>query len=236
MNAGAARSSSTMSEAAPHAVNYHGWVFDSFAPYLRPGTALEVGSGHGVYSRMLARVVASVIVSDIDPVAIDAIRGELSDLKNVAYRVMDGVDTSKIGHLIDDVVLVNVLEHIEKDAVLLRSAFDSLNDDGRLVVFSPAFPQLYSRLDRDAGHFRRYTRSGLVGLVRGAGFDILHARLFNAVGFFGWYANKLIGSSLHAKHTNAQVLLYDRLVPLLKRFDSFIPFIGTSLLVVGRKP
>jgi SAM-dependent methyltransferase len=216
-----------MSDAAPHAVNYHAWVFDSFAPYLRPGTALEVGSGHGVYSRMLARVVASVIVSDIDPVAVDAIRSELSDLKNVAYRVMDGVDASALRDRIDDVVLVNVLEHIERDDVLLRSAFES---------FSPAFPQLYSRFDRDAGHFRRYTRSGLVGLVRGAGFDILHARLFNAVGFFGWYANKLMGSSLHAKHTNAQVLLYDRLIPILKRFDSFIPFIGTSLLVVGRKP
>lgn len=235
MNAGGVRSSSTMSAATPFALNYHGWVFDSFARYLKPGVALEIGSGHGVYARKLAKVAESVIVSDIDPRAVDTIRRELGGVPNVEYVVMDGIDRKVLGRPVDDAILVNVLEHIENDGELLRACFESLHDDGRVVVFSPAFPQLYSRLDRDAGHFRRYTRRGLVDLVRAAGFQIVHARFFNAAGFFGWYANKLMGSGLHASHTHAQVLLYDRLVPVLRRFDAVLPSLGTSLLVVGKR-
>jgi SAM-dependent methyltransferase len=233
---GELRVNSTMSAATPLALNYHGWVYGSFAPYLKVGTALEVGSGHGIYARMLARSLESVIVSDIDPVAVEGIRQGLAGVSNVDYRVMDGVDVNVLGRRVDNVVLVNVLEHIEQDGVFLRDCFDSLQDGGRLVVFTPAFPMLYSRLDSDAGHYRRYTRRGLLDLVKGAGFEIIAARLFNAVGFFGWYANKLLGSGLHSRHTNAQVLLYDRLVPLLRRVDSLIPFVGQSLLVVGTKP
>jgi SAM-dependent methyltransferase len=228
-------SASTMSEAMPHAHNYHRWVFDSFARYLKPTTALEIGSGHGAYSRLLAEILDSVIVSDIDPEAVERIRIELAGIPNVEYRVMDGVDPQLLGRPVDNIVLVNLLEHIEDDGALLAHCRDSLREDGRLVVFSPAFPLLFSRMDEEAGHFRRYTRGGIVDVVRGAGFEVTEVRFFNAIGFFGWYANKLVGSGIHGAGTNSQINLYNRLIPWTKRADALMPFIGQSLLVVGKK-
>jgi SAM-dependent methyltransferase len=231
----AVESHGTMSQAMPHAHNYHEWVFRSFAAHLRPGTALEIGSGHGAYSRKLAAVQREVIVSDIDPAAIDRIRGELGGLPNVRYLVMDGLDPAALGAPVDNVVLLNLLEHVERDAELLGACRANLAPRGVLVVFSPAFPALYSRMDREAGHFRRYTRAGLAALVELAGFEVVAARHFNALGFFGWYANKLAGSGIHAAGTNAQITLFDRLVPLVRRLDPLLPFVGQSLVVVGRR-
>jgi len=228
-------SSGTMSQAMPHAHNYHAWVFESFARHLKPGSALEIGSGHGAYSRKLAERAFEVVVSDIDPAAIERIRDELAGVDHVRYLVMDGLDRAALGAPVDNVVLLNLLEHIERDQALLAGCRDCLTPGGVLAVFSPAFPALYSRMDREAGHFRRYGRAQLVSLVEGAGFEVVDARFFNAVGFFGWYANKLLGSGIHSGSTNAQIGLFDRLVPLVKRFDRLLPFLGQSLVVVGRK-
>lgn len=228
-------SSSTMSQAMPHAHNYHAWVVGSFAGDLKPGSALEIGSGHGAYARALAPGRSQHVVSDIDPAAIARLRVELAGVANVRFLVMDGLDPAALGGPVDNIVLLNLLEHIDDDAGLLAACHDSLTPGGVLVVFSPAFPALYSRMDREAGHFRRYTPDGLRRRIEGAGLEVSRCRLFNAVGFFGWYLNKLLGSGIHSAGTNAQIAVYDRLIPLLRRADGLLPFVGQSLLAVARR-
>jgi SAM-dependent methyltransferase len=224
-----------MSPAMSQAVNYHQWVYDAFADLLRPGTALEIGSGHGMYSRKLAAQLSRVMISDIDPEAIERIRKETADVENVEYVLMNGLDPKVVGAPVDNVILINVLEHIEADRDLLARCWDNLTDAGMVVVFSPAFQLLYSRMDREAGHFRRYGLDELEGVVADAGFEIVRSRFFNAVGFFGWVANKLMNSGIHGKGTNAQIRVYDRVIPFIRRIDRLMPFLGQSVLVVGRK-
>jgi SAM-dependent methyltransferase len=228
-------SADTMTAAIRDANNYHDWVFASFARFLQPGSTLEIGSGHGQYSRRMAPLVRDLIVSDIDPAAIERIRIELASIANVRYLVMDGLDPERLRQTVDNIVLINVLEHIEDDAHALRQCRDNLADGGSVIVFSPAFPLLFSRMDEAAGHFRRYTRSGLIALVRAAGFDVRHIRYVNAVGFFGWLVNKWMGSDINSSTTNLQVQAYDRLIPLIRHVDRVAPFIGQSLLVVATK-
>jgi len=230
------RSAETMSRAMKHAHRYHEWVFSSFRACLRPGATLEVGSGHGRYTRLLAPLVEEVIVSDIDPLAVESIRSELAGLPNVRFRVMDGIAPDQIGRPVQNIVLVNILEHIEKDADFIARCRDALAPDGVLVVFAPAFPCLYGRMDQQAGHFRRYSRAGLRALLEAQGLRVERLRYFNAVGFFGWLVNKWLGSGVNAALTNAQVSLYDKLVPMLKHADHLLPFIGQSLLAVAVKP
>jgi 2-polyprenyl-3-methyl-5-hydroxy-6-metoxy-1,4-benzoquinol methylase len=229
------RSRDTMSDAIREARNYHDWVFESFAQFLKPGRAIEIGSGHGQYSRRIAPQVEQLIVSDIDAAAIEAIRPQLGDVPNVRYLVMDGIDPARLDGQVESVVLVNIIEHVEDDRQLLDRCAQSLSAGGSLIVFAPAFPQLFSRMDRDAGHFRRYTRRALTTLVQAAGFTLVTARYLNAVGFFGWLANKWIGSRVNSRTTNLQVAAYDRLIPYLRQADRLLPFLGQSLLVVGRK-
>jgi SAM-dependent methyltransferase len=228
------RSNETMSPAIRDAAAYHEWVFQSFAQQLVPGTVLEIGSGHGLYARKLAQRAAKVIVSDIDPRAIAEIRPSLADLSNVDYRVMSGIDASELGERsLENIVMVNVLEHIEDDAGVLRSAARVLKPGGRLAVFVPAYPLLYSRMDAQAGHFRRYRRAPLVDAMTRAGLTVLSARYFNAVGFFGWLANRWAASGLQDASTNGQIRIFDRLVPVFRRVDRLVPFIGQSLVAIA---
>ncbi|GMV40132.1 MAG: hypothetical protein AMXMBFR64_18480 [Myxococcales bacterium] len=229
-------SDETMTAAIKSAHNYHAWVFGSFARYLVGGTVLEVGSGHGRYARHIAPLVDKLLISDIDPAAVDAIRRDLTDLGDrVECLVMDGVDPARLPGLLDAVVLVNLLEHVEDDAALLRHCREAVRPGGRVILFVPAFEVLFSRMDADAGHFRRYRRGTLLPLVRGAGLRVIESRYFNSVGFFGWGANKLLGSHVNSGATNAQVAVYDRLIPLLRHADRVLPFLGQSLVVIAER-
>jgi SAM-dependent methyltransferase len=230
------RSAETMSRAMKYAHRYQDWVFSSFRAWLRPGATLEVGSGHGRYTRLLAPLVEEVIVSDVDPLAVESIHTELAGLSNIRFLVMDGIAPERIGRPVQNIVLVNILEHIKQDAEFIARCRDALAPDGVLVVFAPAFPCLYGRMDKQAGHFRRYSRAGLRALLEGQGLRVEALRYFNAVGFFGWLVNKWLGSGVNAALTNAQVSLYDKLVPMLKHADHLLPFVGQSLLAVAVKP
>lgn len=229
----AVRSSETMSPAMAYADAYHQWVFSSFAADVGKGTVLEVGSGHGRYARLLAPRVEKLIVSDIDASAIDQLRGELAPLPNVEFVVMPGVDPDRLGRQVDTVLMVNVLEHIEDDIAVLAACKRALASDGRVIVFVPAFPALYSRMDKEAGHFRRYRRVELRKAMEGAGFHVQQLRYFNAIGFAGWLVNKWLGSSLAGGATNAQINVFDRLVPIFRQIDRWAPFVGQSLVAVG---
>ncbi|MEM1029196.1 MAG: class I SAM-dependent methyltransferase [Myxococcota bacterium] len=225
-----------MSDAIRTAHHYHDWVFSSFADHLRSGSALEVGSGHGKYSRKLAGRLDHLYVSDIDPRAVEAISSELSDLGNVTCITMTGIEPAAMPvSAVDNVVLVNLLEHIEDDRGMLGDCCDILRPQGRLLLFVPAFPALFSVMDDEAGHHRRYRRAALRRLVEAAGFRVVTDRMFNAVGFFGWYANKLLGSNVNSGTTNAQVGLYNQLIPVLKHADRLLPFVGQSIVLVGEK-
>jgi SAM-dependent methyltransferase len=228
-------SSETMSESIVSAHNYHDWVFGSFADYLRPGSALEVGSGHGRFSLRLLERVDRLIVADIDPEAIARIRESMSPSPKLSFLVMDGVDRTQLREPVDNIVLLNVLEHIQDDAGFLARCRESLAAEGRLIVFVPAFEALFARMDREAGHFRRYSRDGLKELLEREGFSIDCLRYFNAVGFAGWLVNKWLNSAVNSGSTNAQVRLYDRLIPWLKRVDDFVPWFGQSLVAVARR-
>lgn len=239
-----ATSRGTMTPSLPEAHNYHDWVFGSFAPFLRRGPTLEVGSGHGQYARrLLARPQGSadpLYISDLDPAALDTVRAELRGLPvkeaQVRYLVMNGIDPAQLDEPLANLLLINVLEHIEDDAGVLAAAHRALAPDGVLVVFAPAHERLYGRMDWEAGHHRRYELQALRRLLTQAGFHVAHARHFNAVGCFGWYANKLLGSGVHSAAADAQVRLYNRLVPLFKHADRLLPFLGQSVLAIGARP
>jgi SAM-dependent methyltransferase len=217
------------------AERYHQWVFSNFAHYVPNGTVLEVGSGHGRYARLLAPRAARVIVSDIDARAIESLSRELSGLSNVEFRVMDGVDRAALGTSVDAILLVNVLEHIADDAAVLRASYEAIRPGGHIMIFVPAFPMLYATMDAEAGHHRRYRLRELEQKLCAARFQLEELRYFNAVGFAGWLVNKWLGSTLAGEGTNAQISIFDKLVPVIRRVDRVIPFLGQSLVAVGRK-
>ena len=107
---------------------------------------------------------------------------------------------------------------------------------GHFCLFVPARPELFSPIDKDFGHFRRYTLPELSEKLTRAGFEIVRLNYFNFTGYFAWWLNfrflKKRGFDV------AKVRLFDRLIfPINYFVESRImraPF-GQSLIAVGRR-
>ncbi len=80
----------------------------------------------------------------------------------------------------DLITMLDMLEHVEDDAGLLRAAFRLLGKDGHILIAVPAFPSLWSKHDEILHHKRRYTRRNLRRVVEDAGFTIGHLTFFNS--------------------------------------------------------
>jgi len=71
----------------------------------------------------------------------------------------------------DLIGLFDVVEHVRDDVGLLRTASAFAVPGGRVLLTVPADPRLWSKFDRYAGHYRRYTRGMLIELLKKAGLD-----------------------------------------------------------------
>jgi SAM-dependent methyltransferase len=135
---------------------------------------------------------------------------------------------------LDTVLFINVLEHLENDALALDRAFEVLRPGGRVIVYSPADPALYGPLDIGVGHRRRYSLAALRERLTGAGFEVIDEGHQNRVGRIGWYLNSRI---LRRRNLpSAQSRIFDRLVPVFRWLDGGAPGKGLSVFAVGRKP
>ena len=55
----------------------------------------------------------------------------------------------------DAILYLDVLEHIKNDRLEIKHAFKCLKKGGFLIINVPAFNYLYSKFDKDVGHFRK---------------------------------------------------------------------------------
>ena len=96
-----------------------------------------------------------------------------------------------------------------------------LQPGGVIVLLVPAFPMLYGPIDKQLGHYRRYTRSSMRKLAGAAGLQFRRARYMNAVGFFGWWANSHIFK--REVQSAGQIGVFDRyIVPLSSRLEGIV--------------
>jgi len=88
---------------------------------------------------------------------------------------------------LDVAVLLNVLEHIEDDALAVRQLYRILKPGGIAVIEVPAGPELFDIYDELLMHYRRYKLPGLRQIFLDSQFTILrqaHLGFFLYPGFF----------------------------------------------------
>lgn len=72
----------------------------------------------------------------------------------------------------------DVLEHAEKDELVLSQMHQALHAGGGLILTVPQHKFLWSRFDEASCHWRRYNASGLIAKVKAAGFKIIKTTSF----------------------------------------------------------
>lgn len=117
-------------------------------------------------------------------------------------------DCSNLGDC-DLITLLDVLEHADDDAALLRSLASHLNPGGRIIITVPALPCLWSGEDYVSEHKRRYVKARLLDTVRSAGLRPLRATYFNTLLLPLIYFHIKINNTLNPesrKHSNLSAL------------------------------
>lgn len=199
-------------------------------------SVLEVGAGLGEFAAQFSGLDRHV-VTDVDPGAVSAMAERFADRPEVEARVLDlAVGAIDLGTPVSTVVAINVLEHIDDDTGALRALAGMTEPGGRIVLWVPAYMQLYGEFDRAVGHVRRYTPATMSTAIRDAGLEPVLVKPVNLLGALAWWVTVRRGG---VQTPNPRLVrIYDRcVVPITRALERRIaPPFGQSVLAVARVP
>lgn len=216
---------------------YFAWQSNMSARALKQ-RVLEVGCGLGNFTEFLVDR-ERVIGLDIDEECVRRHRQRFANRKNIRSLVLDALDPAFLDlkhERINSIACLNVLEHISDDRLMLQRFQEILPPSGRVVLIVPAFKALYGPIDKNLGHYRRYTKESLRRTAEAAGLQATDLRFMNFVGFFGWWLNARVLK--REEQSDGQIALFDSvIVPVMSRAEAAIePPVGQSIFAVLEKP
>jgi SAM-dependent methyltransferase len=214
------------------------------------GIILEVGCSGGYFlgDLVAARPKAEIIGADYTLGALEHLGRSLAGIPLLQF---DLTRCPLPDASVDAVVLLNVLEHIERDDLAIAQIRRILRPGGVMIAEVPAASSLYGAYDRHLMHFRRYDMSGFLALVEGGGLEVV-ARSHLGFWLFPpfWLTKKLTRLRPPANAAQAERLVETsmsatrrtgglghavmRLEAWLRR-RAYLPF-GIRCLVTARRP
>ena len=191
---------------------------------------LDFGAGIGTYAEEARSLGYSVLCVELD----DAQREQLAQSGFETARTLSTVPDATFGAL----YTLNVLEHVEDDRSAVAELFRVTRPGGRLLVYVPAFPLLFTDLDRQVGHHRRYRRRELVQLASAAGYVVDRCVYADSLGFVSSLAWRATGMRSQTVFTPRAVQRYDRWIfPVSRKLDTVCErFLGKNLVLLARRP
>ena len=209
---------------------------DTIRPFVGD-RVLEIGSGIGNLTRALVQGRSRYTATDLSGEYLARLSSRFSQRPNLETRKLDltePADFAPIEGQMDTVICLNVLEHIEDDALGLRNIFSALAPGGRAIVLVPEGQSVFGTIDIALGHFRRYSEAELKSKMEATGFVVERIVRFNRVSRPAWFVSGRI-----LKRTSLdlnQMRLYDRFVWLWRRIDRLLPWRPTSIIGIARRP
>jgi SAM-dependent methyltransferase len=159
----------------------------------------------------------------------------LNDIKKLPDNELDGI------------IMMDVLEHIEKDTAFFNTAVNKLRHGGIMLITVPAWQFLFSAHDVKSLHYRRYNRKQLMALLKHNEIKIekchyFYTSLFLARLAFISQKNKFAGNDIGWKYSEKNIITL--IVKAILDMDFWINKIldkagihlpGLSLIAVCRK-
>ena len=213
-------------ESMDNAKNYNNYVYKKILKNLSPGKTLDFGAGYGTFSKLFIDSGVQVTALEVDNEAI-------SILKKANIETID--DLNNYNNYFNNVISINVLEHIENDEDTINLLFQSLKHHGNLILYLPASMLAWSYIDEWVNHKRRYEKQELIKKVEKAGFEILKIEFVDFTGWVGVLVLKLL--RYKPLLNQSKVAIYDKYIfNPFKFMDSiFKNIIGKNLFLVAKK-
>ena len=150
------------------------WALQTYFPDTR--SFLEVGCGTGFVLSGIAQAYPALHLtgSELFPEGLQfaAQRLPQAELLQMDARHIPVVDE------FDVVGAFDVLEHIEEDELVLQQIFRAIKPGGGLMLTVPQHQFLWSQVDEESHHVRRYSAQDLRTKVEREGFSIIRSTSF----------------------------------------------------------
>lgn len=147
---------------------------------------LDIGSGDAYLVHQLAGRFPNLKVHCVDIEYTPQIKARLSKLvgdRHISlYASLDEFRSQNPQCVVDVLLLLDVIEHIEDDKGFLKSLRETrtVTADTEVLITVPAHQSLFSAHDVFLKHFRRYTVTGLLDTLRTCGYHSEQS------GYFFW--------------------------------------------------
>ena len=111
---------------------------------------------------------------------------------------------------LDAIYTLSVLEHIRDDKDMVQLMWQKLRPGGKLLVYVPALPFLYSAMDKKVGHYRRYTKQALLELFDDS-WQVSYMRYVDILGVAASIGLKYFGAK-DGNLNSFAVKIFDRFI------------------------
>jgi len=195
----------------------------------------EVGCGTGTVTHFLWRKGYQVVACDISERCLNMAKQRGIEATFVQLDICKAKASTELSNRFDSVLMSNLLEHVLADDKALINAKSFLRNRGVLVALVPAFKTLFSELDMQIGHNRRYSKPDLLEKVKEAGFKVEYSRYWDLLGLVGWLVKcRLMKSTRVSQDLQNPIFdkIYDRWLSIEDHI--VLPF-GVNLVVKARK-
>lgn len=221
--------------------SYYRWVLNNFNPYI--GKRIwDAGAGVGHVSSMLTANADLLLATEYTSQNLEALHARFDAEAKVEVSFCDLLDEkgSNFESLnIDTIINLDVLEHLQDDMTALKTFYRNLVPGGRLLIKVPAHPCLLGTMDKASLHFRRYKKKELRSKLELTGFHVERIKHMNMMAVVPYFIKGRVlkrKGNFSREISEGQLLLYNRIMPVLEGIEKIIPaFFGLSLIAVAKK-
>ena len=211
------------------AKNYNDFLLDMVCKNAPHGVSsiLDFGAGEGVFAALMEKKL-NVPVYSLEP----------AENMQKYYTSAPLQRLSELGRTkIDYIYSLNVLEHIENDKEIVDSFYDALAPQGSVFLYLPAFPCLYSSVDKQVGHCRRYVKKDVKRLFDSRKWVIQEVKYADFLGWFLAFLFKCVEKK-DGKIPADKLKIYDKYFFPISAFLDKVTFgklLGKNIIIRIRK-
>tara|TARA_B110000967_G_scaffold149053_1_gene152730 strand:- start:136 stop:849 length:714 start_codon:yes stop_codon:yes gene_type:complete len=192
---------------------------------------VDFGAGIGTLSLIFRKYFS------IEPLCVESDKKNKDYLLQREFKYFDSLQT--ISGSVDLIFSSNVLEHIEDDISVLKEMSNKLSINGKIYLYLPAKMILWTSLDEEVGHYRRYEINELKIKCQKVGLKIEKLHYADSLGFFASLAMKIFGYNKDGGIGSVSSLkFYDKwLFPISKFLDTIgLKYLfGKNVILIATK-
>ena len=217
------------------------WALKKYFPDFK--SFFEIGCGTGFVLSAVQREFPDIDLGGSE-IFIEGLHFASARVINAQLFQMDA-RTIPFKDEFDVIGAFDVLEHVKEDETVLSQMFMAVHPGGGIIITVPQHPLLWSEIDVQAHHVRRYTVRDLKNKLAKAGFRLVYQNSFVSFLLPFMYISRLVKPKLMKKNKlNIEIKIPPSLNTafgcilglerFLIRMGVYMP-VGGSLLLVAKK-